>query len=174
MSEFGPAPPFLLRDLAWRTAFRLGFPLARLWWGLWQRPHQGALVAVRVGDALLLLRSSYRAVWNFPGGSIRRGETPEAAAHRELAEEIGLIATSLRPAGTVSGIWDGRPDTVHFFELTLDRPPRLRLDNREIVGARLFPPGELDGAAVTGPVAVYLGRLRASPASPGTTAPQPR
>jgi 8-oxo-dGTP diphosphatase len=33
-------------DMAWQTAFRLGFPLARLWWRLRRRPHVGALVAI--------------------------------------------------------------------------------------------------------------------------------
>ncbi|MGO9845157.1 MAG: NUDIX hydrolase, partial [Methylocella sp.] len=28
------------------------------------------------------MRSSYRIEWNFPGGSVRRGETPEVAARR--------------------------------------------------------------------------------------------
>jgi 8-oxo-dGTP diphosphatase len=93
-----------------------------------------------------------------PGGSIRHGETPEIAAQRELAEEIGLAGYPLLPAGSASGIWDGRPDRVHFFELRLDRLPELRLDNREIIAARLTTPGELRGMALTGPVAVYLGR----------------
>jgi hypothetical protein len=47
---------------------------------------------------------------------------------------------------------------VHFFELRLDRLPELQLDNREIVAARLISPSELRGMALTGPVAVYLGR----------------
>jgi hypothetical protein len=47
---------------------------------------------------------------------------------------------------------------VHFFELRLDRLPELQLDNREIIGARLISPSELRGMALTGPVAVYLGR----------------
>jgi 8-oxo-dGTP diphosphatase len=146
-------------DMAWQAAFRLGFPLARLWWRLRRRPHVGALVAIHVGQALLLVRSSYRIAWNFPGGGIRRGETPEMAARRELSEEIGLTSEAgLLPAGDACGVWDGRQDRVHFFELCLDRLPGLRLDHREIVAAQLFSPDELRGLTVTGPVAAYLHR----------------
>jgi len=62
-------------------AFRLGFPLARVWWRLRGARPEGALVAVYVDRALLLLRSSYRVEWTFSGGGgIERGETPDAAA----------------------------------------------------------------------------------------------
>jgi 8-oxo-dGTP diphosphatase len=159
VSDLGQARRSTLLDAAWRIAFRLGFPLARIWWRLRRQPHEGALVAVYVGRALLLVRSSYRIEWNFPGGTVRRGETPEVAARREMAEEIGLAgAYPLFAAGDACGFWDGRRDRVHFFELRLDRLPELQVDNREIVAARLISPDELHGMALTGPVAVYLGR----------------
>jgi 8-oxo-dGTP diphosphatase len=158
MPDLEHARPSTIRDAAWQTAYRLGFPLARIWWRLRRQRHEGALVTVHVGSALLLVRSSYLIAWNFPGGTIRRGETPEMAARRELAEEIGLAGYRLLPAGTDRGIWDGRIDRVHFFELRLEQLPELRLDNREIIGARLVPAAELRGMALTGPVIAYLGR----------------
>jgi 8-oxo-dGTP diphosphatase len=112
------------------------------------------VVAVYVGSALLLVRPSYRGGWHLPGGGVRRGEKPEAAARRELAEEIGLTAPTLLPAGVIRG----RRGQVHFFELRLVEEPELRLDNREIIAARLTLPNELRSMVPSGLLAVYLRR----------------
>jgi 8-oxo-dGTP pyrophosphatase MutT (NUDIX family) len=150
-------PKSKVEDIAWQIAFRLGFPLARIWWRLRRRRHEGALVAIHVGQSLLLLRSSYRAAWNFPGGTVRQGETPELAVRRELAEEIGLVTdVPLQLVGEAGGVWDGRRDRVFLFVMQLDRLPALRLDNREIIGARLVPVDDLENVRLTGPVQAYI------------------
>jgi 8-oxo-dGTP diphosphatase len=44
---------------------------------------------------LLLHRSAGFKVWEFPGGGIEFGESPEEAAVREATEETGLVVKSL-------------------------------------------------------------------------------
>ena len=146
-------------DVACQLVYRLGFPVARMCWRLSRTRHEGAVVAIYVDQSLLLLRSSYRREWTFPGGGVRSGESPEEAARRELAEEIGLKPDRMSAAGSVRGIWDGRRDHVHLFELRLQHPPELNIDNREVVGARLVPIRELPMMPVTGPVAAYLQQI---------------
>jgi 8-oxo-dGTP diphosphatase len=153
--------PAIFINFVWRLVLRLGYRVARAWWHLRRPRHEGALVAIYVGRALLLVKSSYRTEWNFPGGSVQAGEAPGAAAQRELEEEIGLSSYPLVPVGSARGNWDGRRDQVHFFELHLDCMPELRLDNREIVAARLASPEELQGIALTGAVVAYLGQRNA-------------
>jgi 8-oxo-dGTP diphosphatase len=97
---------------------------------------------------------------------VKPGETPDAAAQRELAEEIGLAGGPLLSAGEICGVWEGRRDQVHFFDLYLDRLPELRLDHREIIAARLVAPHALRDFALTGPAAAYLDRNRLGCAAP--------
>lgn len=49
-----------------------------------------AVIVTHVGSRLLLCRHRERDTWECPGGHIEPGETPEAAARRELYEETGL------------------------------------------------------------------------------------
>src|SRR5689334_11778671 len=127
MPHSGGKPPTFV-DTVWQIVYRCIFPLARIWWWLSRSRHEGALVAIHVGEAMLLVHTSYRSAWTFPGGGVQDGEMPEAAARRELIEELGLAADRLTHIGTACGRWDGRQDRVHFFELRLDRLSHLQPD----------------------------------------------
>jgi 8-oxo-dGTP diphosphatase len=63
---------------------------------------RGAAVVLS-GDRMLLIRypPAVRDGYFIPGGSVEPGETPAAAAVRELAEETGLAGTVVRLVATV-------------------------------------------------------------------------
>jgi 8-oxo-dGTP diphosphatase len=60
-----------------------------------------ACVIERDGRLLVCQRPAHKrhgGLWEFPGGKLEAGETPLAAARRELAEELRMAVTGVSPA----------------------------------------------------------------------------
>jgi 8-oxo-dGTP pyrophosphatase MutT (NUDIX family) len=66
-------------------------------------------------EYLLVEARGRRREWVLPKGHIERGETPEAAAVREVQEEAGVRAEPVSRAGESEYAVDGRTVRVIFF-----------------------------------------------------------
>lgn len=59
----------------------------------------------------------YAGYWEFPGGKIERGESAASALQRELAEELGIRVTHLRPWLQREHLYEHAHVRLHFFEV---------------------------------------------------------
>ena len=122
-----------------RTALRWAHRVRHRWRRLRKQPLAGVSVLVTdLEGRLLLVRHSYGPQgWALPGGGIDKGETPEAAARREVAEEVGCILDHVQVVDMIEETISGAPHTAYLMMgRTMDRP---RPDQREVIEARFFP-----------------------------------
>ena len=124
--------------------------------GCWSAPVSGAMALplllvvaaalVDVDGRVLIARrpagKSMAGLWEFPGGKVRDGESPEQALVRELGEELGIDTreSCLAPLTFASHryadfqllmplyvcrVWKGRPAAREGQEVAWVRPARL-------------------------------------------------
>ena len=111
----------------------------------------GALVR---GDGHVLLQrrpaaKHHGGLWEFPGGKVEAGETPEAALIRELAEELGIAAVAPVPLTFASGSVGPRPLLLLLYVVRQWRGEPRPLDAAALawiapvdLAARPMPPAD--------------------------------
>jgi ADP-ribose pyrophosphatase YjhB (NUDIX family) len=87
-----------------------------------------------------------RLVWSLPKGHVEDGETPEAAAVREIAEETGIAGRVVAPLGVID-FWFVAENkrihkTVHHY-LLIAEGGELSDEDIEVVEVAWVPLGEL-------------------------------
>ncbi len=109
-----------------------------------------AAVILKSGMVLLCRRAPGRkhaGLWEFPGGRIEDGETPQAALVRELKEELGIEAVVGEPAGRNRHVYDfGEIDLQAFFVKSYTGTPVLKdhdafkwVESRKLLEYELAP-----------------------------------
>lgn len=88
---------------------------------------------LEVDQQLLLLQrapgQSEAGKWGVPGGKLEKGETPEAAAQRELFEETGIAveSSSIQPLGSLYIRKPERAFVYYLFNIDLKQKLQVRL-----------------------------------------------
>lgn len=99
---------------------------------------------VRSDDGLLLCQRHdgphLPLLWEFPGGKIDAGESPEEALERELREELDVAATIGELIAEVEHHYPEKSVRIRFFHADIEGTPRPIVHRR----VRWIEPADLD------------------------------
>jgi 8-oxo-dGTP pyrophosphatase MutT (NUDIX family) len=121
-----------------RCAYRIAFRARECSRALRRAPVHSVTGALVCDGRLLLVRHTYgSALWELPGGNVRRGEDPPAALARELGEELGVEVAGASLIETVRA--GRRRDRTDLYHVPLDEQ-RVHPNHAELAELRWCDP----------------------------------
>jgi len=104
--------------------------------------------------------------WEFPGGKIREGESPEAALARELQEELGVTLAKSVEIGRVRHRYAETPDEleIRFFAAAIAEPELLPRTFEKVAWVLPKELGDYDFLAANRELIAQLATGRIKPA----------
>ena len=127
----------------------------------WSKPTSIRTRCVVLHDeAVLLVRNTFgRQLWTLPGGDIKRDETAERSAARELGEELSVSPRRLRYIGEVKEETSHMVVDARVFEASVENRD-FRAARFELIDARWFPIDDLpENPSPAVPAALELRRI---------------
>jgi len=121
-----------------------------------EHPGAVAVLAVTEDDQVVMVRQFRyplnQTLWELPAGKLERGEAPETAALRELAEETGYQAGDVRKLYafyTTPGFTD---EHLHLYHATMLTSGEQSPDDDEFVECALFSRANLQDMIAAGEI----------------------
>ncbi len=120
------------------------YPFAKLYWFIFRPETFGVRGVVECDGKIIMIRNTYgnSKIWMFPGGGIKKGESPEKAFAREIKEETGLDIKDIKKIGTYASTIEYKRDNVEVFAGKSEES-NLKIEPLEILEAEWFEPNNL-------------------------------
>ena len=125
-----------------RIFYKIANPVRNFYRFIFRPETFGVKILIECDEKFLLIRNSYGVDhWTFPGGGVKKRESPENAVKREVNEEVGV---EINPVvlGQYFNTRHYTKDTVYCFYAKVDSFD-FRIDESEVTEAKWFSEPEI-------------------------------
>lgn len=108
------------------------YPVVKFYWNIFRPKVTGVKVFIKCKNKVLFIQNSYGLKsWTLPGGGVKKKESLEDAARREVREEVGIVLDKLINKGSFVSTEEGKQNTVWVFFSEVD-DNNVKIDNWEV------------------------------------------